>query len=208
MADSGSSIPKKCIVVTDGFDRVFNAVNTNISQLEDAIETAEIDVIELELEQDHQGDAPDIRLIEARDQRSLSLKMWDNAQRKARQIFSAALVEQKLTTYVQDPETRELIKLEASGWVLPDWCSSTFISSNYVDPCDIDNPGPANATIRGLRRPVFFRTDEFNLWFAQEFGSGHSRGRPKGSGSYLRTDNRPRGRACRNAGLHSSISRT
>jgi hypothetical protein len=188
MADSGRSIPKKCIALTDGFDRVFNAVNANLDQLYDDLDAAEMNVIELELEQDQKGDGLDFRLIEARDQRSFALKMWDNAQRKAHQLFRTALVEQKLTTYIQDPETGDMVKLAASGWALPDWCSSSFISSNYVDPRDLDNPGPADATIRGVRQPVFFRTDEFNHWFTQEFGSGHRSGRPKGSGSFVTTD--------------------
>lgn len=85
-------------------------------------------------------------------------------------LLREALSSARLKAYIRDPDAAETLKVGWEGWFPPWWDSKTAkvgtgpVRSPYVHPADPDNFGPLTATLRGLRRPVFFKTDEFRQW--------------------------------------------
>ena len=106
------------------------------------------------------------------------------------------LEEKKLVACVRDPETGDILQLSSDGWIPDRWTDEipSGIWSDYVHPDDYEYLGPTGAFLRGALRPVFFRSEDFNLWFEKECISrvkvNKSRGRTVGSGSWADADKR------------------
>jgi hypothetical protein len=77
---------------------------------------------------------------------------------------------EELVACVRDPETGDVLQLEAEGWV--DWDDEipTLVTSNFIIPGEYDSIGPSGTFIRGALRPVFFAREEFETWLNRFFG--------------------------------------
>lgn len=113
---------------------------------------------------------PSMRLLQADDPNAYETDsfLW-RIEAAAHVLFRGAL-SVKLRAYIRDPDYGQTLKLGYDGWY-PDWWgkNEAFVipagpSSPYVHPDDLSNPGPLTATLRGLMRPVFFKTEEFRAW--------------------------------------------
>jgi hypothetical protein len=101
----------------------------------------------------------------------------------------------EIVAFVRDPVNGEWLALPRSGWEtklieyrVSDSEGVLLLTmfhplEDWVDPTDLDSPGPPGSTIHGANRRVFLKKREFESWVAKLVGRS-GLGRPKHSGSW------------------------
>ena len=180
---SRDAVPLNAILLTDAYRAVESAIEERPGLIEQRLDSYWLETIEKNRKLDRQNN---------KDTAPEEIDLW-HLDRAANMLLRQNLQEGKLRACVRDPETGDILRLIASGWIPDAWDKNTMlpaygILTDFVRtveplahrPYD-DVPGPPGSLIRGKRRPVFFLRDEFDTWWEATFGAGQAK-RRKSSG--------------------------
>lgn len=142
MVESSDPIPADGIYLLDAFEHVYRAMNPNWQELESRLVASE---------------ETDEAFIEI-----------DSAQLMANKWLRSRIGDGSIVAFVRDPLAGTSLQLSRDGWDGVG-CSQSGITSNFVGPEDLFDPGP-NAEIDGVRRPVFFLRNELFKLVDETFG--------------------------------------
>jgi hypothetical protein len=119
---------------------------------------------------------------------------------RAHLTYGDTIYGENLYTYIRDPKTGDILRLDPGGWTPwdrhisgfkfkpSDYCPGLPVGDYVIDPYDDLFPGPEGTILHGACRPVFIWRDEFERWFQKTFGAIKRRGRPPGSGTWEKAD--------------------
>jgi hypothetical protein len=174
-----SSIPEKAIGLGDAYSVVFKAIMASPKVLLRVPRLEEDMGCRIQDDDEKAHAAAYERGKSTPDERKIMFP-WGRA---AHLFYYWCLEHEEIPTYVRDPETGDILKLEPVGWVMP----VIRLQRSRSDEVDLSN---RSAIIRGAYEPVFHWRDEFERWFQKTFGSDLSkrRGRKPGSGSWEHAD--------------------
>jgi hypothetical protein len=146
MVDSEDPIPPNGVFLLDAFEYLYRASTPNWQIIEERCDPAR---------QANMG------LTEDEIQKALA-DAWDDydcAQLKANKLLRSWLVTGTITAYIRDPDHNSNLQLSRNGWDNIGLLQSG-ITSNFVGPDDLFDPGP-NTVLKDARRPVFFIREDF-----------------------------------------------
>jgi hypothetical protein len=141
MVDANDPIPPDAIFLTDAFEFVFRAMNPAWQNLEARCEEP-IAALPTDTVISEEQKRPDEAFIQ-----------YDRAQLKANEWIRNQISGGAITAFISTPTLGKPWQLVREGWEDVGVMRSG-ITSNFVGPDDILNPGP-DAEIDGRRRPVF-----------------------------------------------------
>lgn len=180
---SNDPVPMKSIRLSDAFEQVQHALRANPKVFFDTVDPSIQEYLIKSQKFEEQRD-----IWENESRRSL-----DELQRRKEAVvfFRSNLGRGEFIAYVRDPEDGAILQLDCRDWA-PIGGRLLLLEPPYSFEEDfLDNAefsGNPNTFIRGAYRPVFFWQKEFELWLGKVFGQKKSRGRRRGSGSYLNLD--------------------
>lgn len=147
MEDADDPIPADCIRLSLAFNRFFQKTTPNWRDLEYAKKFADDNIDSLE----HDGEYDII---------DLAHEQWDEARGEAEEHFRSRLMMGNPIAYIRDPISKECLQLREEKWALPTGYTAKGIEQDFIAPGDSACPGP-KATANGRRRPVFFKSADF-----------------------------------------------
>jgi hypothetical protein len=162
MNDANDPIPADAISLVDAFDYLFRAMTANWKELE---ERCNEPVIALALNLNENSNEEMNRQLMGD-----AFPEYDQALLKANIWLRSCIGNGGITAFIRDPLHDKQLQLQRQGWDDVGFCRSG-ISSNFVAPNDLMDPGP-DSEIDGFRRPVFFMRNDFEKLIALAFGSG------------------------------------
>jgi hypothetical protein len=159
MVESNDPIPAEGIYLLDAFEYLFRAMNPNWRELEDRCNEPAIEVtLDIDSNEEMNRHLQDEAFLE-----------YDLAQLSANKWLRSHIGDGSITAFIRDPSNDKSLQLSRQGWENVGFDQSG-ISSNFVSPDDLLNPGP-DAEINGSHRPVFLLRDEFRKCVQTAFGS-------------------------------------
>jgi hypothetical protein len=159
MVDANDPIPGDGIFLTDAFELVFHLMHADWRNLE---AFAEAPIVALQTSSETNDELNKEPMDEA-------FIKYDLAQLKANHWIRSQISDGSLMAFITTPALGKPWQLPREGWT-DVGLSRSGITSNFVGPDDILNPGP-DAEIDAYRRPVFFNRDDFESAVKAAFGS-------------------------------------
>jgi hypothetical protein len=159
MKDADDAIPPEGISLLDAFEHLYQAMHPNWKELEAGCADPALELrwgvkSSKELNR-HLADE--------------AFLAYDRAQLETNRWLRGRIGEGSIAAFIRDPSNNESRRLPLDGWENVGLAQSG-ITSNFVSPDDILEPGP-DTELRGARRPVFFLKNDFLKLVQTSFGS-------------------------------------
>jgi hypothetical protein len=160
MKDADDAIPPEGISLLDAFEHLYRAMHPNWEGLEEGCADPGLELpwgVKSSKELNR-------RLADE------AFLAYDRAQLETNKWLRGRIGEGSIAAFIRDPSSNNSIRLPLDGWENVGLAQSG-ITSNFVGPDDILEPGP-DTEIRGERRPVFLLQNDFLKLVQTSFGSG------------------------------------